>query len=107
MSRRIACFFAVLLVFGSSSRMHAQNSNEPDPLTDEEVQQIRDNAIHPDDRIKLYMKFIEERLDAVRPLASKRSPPDEKATVHDKLEEFTRLCDELQDNLDTYDSAHA
>jgi hypothetical protein len=106
MSRRIACLLALLTVFGWSARIHAQ-ANQPDPLTDDEVQQIRDNAIHPDDRIRLYIKFIAERLDSVREMASPRASKNEKAQIHDKLDEFTRLCDELQDNLDTYDSAHA
>jgi hypothetical protein len=105
MSRRIACFLALLLACGGASHLRAQDQN--DPLTEDEIQQIRDNAIHPDDRIKLYMKFIAERLDAVRQMASPRASADEKAQIHDKLDEFTRLCDELQDNLDTYDSAHA
>jgi type VI protein secretion system component VasK len=105
MSRRIACFLALLLACGAASHLRAQDQS--DPLTEDEIQQIRDNAIHPDDRIRLYMKFIAERLDAVRQVASKRASASEKAQVHDKLDEFTRLCDELQDNLDTYDSAHA
>jgi hypothetical protein len=105
MSRRIACFLALLLACGAASHLRAQDQN--DPLTDDEVQQIRDNAIHPDDRIRLYIKFIGERLDAIRQLASPRASKNEKAQIHDKLDEFTRLCDELQDNLDTYDSAHA
>lgn len=105
MSRRIVCFLALLLACGAASHLRAQDQS--DPLTDDEIQQIRDNAIHPDDRIKLYMKFISERLDAIRQVASPRASKNEKAQVHDKLDEFTRLCDELQDNLDTYDSAHA
>jgi hypothetical protein len=106
MSRRIACFLTLMLAFGCAARLHAQ-ADQNDPLTDEEVQEIRDNAIHPDERIRLYMKFIAERLDAVRQVASKHASPNEKLQVHDKLDEFTHLCDELQDNLDTYDSAHA
>ncbi|HTW47006.1 MAG TPA: hypothetical protein VMD92_03595 [Acidobacteriaceae bacterium] len=105
MSRRIACFLALMLACGVASHLRAQDQN--DPLTDDEVQQIRDNAIHPDERIRLYIKFIGERLDAARQLASPRASPSEKAQVHDKLDEFTNLCDELQDNLDTYDSEHA
>jgi hypothetical protein len=105
MSRRIACFLALLLACGAASHLRAQDQN--DPLTDDEVQQIRDNAIHPDDRIRLYIKFIGERLDAIRQLASPRASKNERAQIHDKLDEFSRLCDELQDNLDTYDSAHA
>jgi hypothetical protein len=105
MSRRIACFLALLLACGVASHLHAQDQN--DPLTDDEVQQIRDSKIHPDDRIRLYMKFIAERLDTVRQLASPRASAHEKAQIHDKLDEFTSLCDELQDNLDTYNSVHA
>lgn len=105
MSRRIACFLALLLACGAASHLRAQSQN--DPLTEDEIQQIRDNAIHPDDRIKLYMKFIAERLEAIRQVASPRASPHEKMEIHNKLDEFTSLCDELQDNLDTYDSAHA
>lgn len=106
MSRRIACFLAVMLACGVAARLHAQ-MGQNDPLTEDEVQQIRDNAIHPDERIRLYMKFIEQRLDAIRQVAGKHASPSEKLQIHDKLEEFTHLCDELQDNLDTYNSAHA
>jgi hypothetical protein len=105
MSRRIVCFLALLLAFGLSARLHAQDRN--DPLTEDEVNQIRDNKIHPDERIKLYIKFIGERLDAVRQLTANRQAPDRKAEIRAKLEEFTNLCDELQDNLETYDSVHA
>ena len=105
MLRRIACFLVVLLAFGLSARLHAQDRT--DPLTEDEVNQIRDNAIHPDERIKLYIRFIGERLDAVRQLVANRQAADRKAQIRAKLEEFTNLCDELQDNLDTYDSAHA
>jgi hypothetical protein len=105
MSRRIACFLALMLACGAASHLRGQSQN--DPLTDDEIQQIRDNKIFPDERIRLYIKFIGERLDAVRQLASPRASANEKEQVHDKLDEFTRLCDELQDNLDTYDSAHA
>jgi hypothetical protein len=53
------------------------------------------------------MKFIDDRLDAIKQLSGKGKSEREKAEVRAKLEEFTRLCDELQDNLDTYDAAHA
>jgi hypothetical protein len=109
MSRRIAYYvallLAVLVTLGCAARLHAQDRN--DPLTEDEVNQIRDNKIHPDERIKLYTKFMGERLDAVRQLVANRQAPDRKAEIRAKLEEFTNLCDELQDNLETYDAAHA
>jgi hypothetical protein len=106
MPRRIACFF-VLLVFaaGLAPRLAGQDRN--DPLTEDEIQQIRDNKTNPNERIRLYIKFIDQRLDAIKQLAGPGKSPGERAQVHDKLDEFTRLCDELQDNLDTYDEAHA
>lgn len=105
MPRRIVCFLALLVLAGFGPRLHAQNQN--DPLTEDEIQQIRDNAINPNERIKLYVKFIGQRLDGIRQLVADPKSQNRNAQIRDKLEEFTRLCDELQDNLDTYDSAHA
>ena len=106
MSRRITCIL-LFLVFsaGFTPRLHAQDSS--DPLTEDEVQQIRDNKTNPNERIKLYMKFIDERLDAIKQLAGPGKSANEKAQVRARFDEFTHLCDELQDNLDTYDAAHA
>jgi len=120
MGRRIACLVAVLLAAGMIFQGRALRSRGPapaasgsapqaqnDPLTEDEVQQIRDNAIHPDERIRLYMKFIGQRLEAIRQLVADRDAPNRAAEIRAKLEEFTSLCDEIQDNLDTYDSDHA
>lgn len=106
MPRRIACFlFLLLFASGFALTLHAQDQN--DPLTEDEVQEIRDNKTNPNERIKLYIKFIDERLDAIKQLTGPGKSKSEKAQIHDKLDEFTHLCDELQDNLDTYDEAHA
>jgi hypothetical protein len=106
MPRRFSLFLLSLLVaagFAASVRAHAQD----DPLTEDEVQQIRESKINPNERVKLYLKFIDQRLDAIKQLAGSGKSAKEKAQIHDKFEEFTRLCDELQDNLDTYDEAYA
>ena len=105
MPRRIACLLIICLAATFSLRLHAQDQN--DPLTEEEVQQVRDNAARPNDRIKLYMKFIQQRLDEIKKAAAETDPKTRRVDLRDKFEEFTRLCDELQDNLDTYDSEHA
>jgi hypothetical protein len=105
MHRRIVCCLLLVLAPALTVRLRAQDDPN-DPLTDEEIQAVRDTKIHPNERIELYVKFIDQRLDAVKNLAGHKSE-NEKIQVHDKLDEFTRLCDELQDNLDTYDDAHA
>lgn len=108
MLRRIACFpvlLLALLLICAAPRAHAQDQN--DTLTPDEVQQIRDNAVHPDIRIKLYVKFINQRLDTLRQLAADPAAENRNLQIHNKLDEFTHLCDELQDNVETYDSEHA
>jgi len=106
MSRRFASILLALLFAGGFPlTLYAQDQN--DPLTEDEVQQIRDNKTNPNERIKLYMKFIDERLNALKQLTGPGKSAKEKADIHDKLDEFTHLCDELQDNLDTYNDAHA
>ena len=105
MPRRIACFLIPLLLAGFVPRLWAQEQN--DPLSPDEVQQIRDSNIHPDVRIKLFLKFVQERIDALKQLANDANADHRMSQISDKLQEFTSLCDELQDNMDTYDSSHA
>jgi hypothetical protein len=78
-----------------------------DPLSDEEIDQVREARNLPVPRIKLYQKFIEQRIDAIKELGPNPKSEDRKAELRAKFEEFTRLADELQDNLDTFDDAHA
>jgi hypothetical protein len=107
MQRLIRCFLPLVLLAGLAPHLRAQQNREPDPLTDAESEEIRDNAVHPIDRIKLYMKFIDQRIGEIKQLANDPKINNRKGQLRSKLEELTRLCDELQDNLDTYDSAHA
>ena len=111
MPRRITALLlaATFAVFAATApRLHAQNDpDRVDPLTPDEVQQIRDSKIYPNDRIKLYLKFIDQRIDTLRQLTANPMADNRAAQIRNKLQEFTSLSDELQDNLDTYDSAHA
>jgi hypothetical protein len=85
--------------------LHAQRNK--DPLNDAEADQIAETRDQPNERIKLYQKFIQQRIDSIKQLGPNPSADDLKGQLRAKYEEFTRLCDELQDNLDTFDTAHA
>lgn len=85
--------------------LHAQRDR--DPLSANESDQIAEVRNQPVERIKLYQKFIQQRIDAIKALGSNPREDDLKAQLRAKYEEFTRLSDELQDNLDTFDEAHA
>lgn len=93
-----------MLLFHASLQAQAAK----DPLTDNQVEEVRDTGDQPAQRIKLYMKFIEERTLDIHKIASNAHPPiSSNARLHNLMEEFTRLSDELQDNLETYSEEHA
>lgn len=75
-----------------------------DPLTDAEADQLREVAQQPYKRLKLLIKFTEARIDAVD---QARNDPNQAngrgRKIHDLLEDFTALLDEINDNLDQYE----
>jgi hypothetical protein len=96
---------ALLLSPLCSPSLHAQK--DKDPLNDNEIDQVRELRDQPVQRVKLYLKFIEDRIATIKELGPNPRAEDRKAELRAKLDEFTRLSDELQDNLDTFDDAHA
>jgi len=88
----------------SSGKAGLQNK---DPLSEAESDQIAEVRDQPVARIKLYQKFIEQRIAAIKDIGTNPKAEDRKAELRARFEEFTRLSDELQDNLDTFDDAHA
>jgi len=85
--------------------LHAQSKQ--DPLNDAQTEQVRDTGDKPVERVKLYMKYIEERTAEIHKLATDPRALSPNARLHNLMEEFTRLDDELQDNLETYSEEHA
>ena len=84
---------------------HAQRSK--DPLTPDQEEQVRAVTDQPDERVKLYIKFVEQRTDAIHHAVVRPAIQHPGIEIHDRLEELTRLVDELQDNLDAYDESHS
>src|SRR5215469_13748234 len=75
-----------------------------DPLTEAETDQLREVAREPQQRLKLYIKFAEARLLAIDQLRSGPKAADGRGKkIHDLLEDFTAILDEINDNLDTYE----
>ena len=76
-----------------------------DPLTDAEADQLRQVAMEPQKRLKLYIKFAEARLESIDQARSDAKQAEGRGTkIHDLLEDFTALIDEINDNLDQYES---
>jgi DNA repair exonuclease SbcCD ATPase subunit len=79
------------------------SARKRDPLTEAEADQIRHAALEPQARLKLYIKFTDARWTSIEQLRSTSQPAaDRGQKIHDLLEDFTALLDEINDNLDTY-----
>jgi hypothetical protein len=76
-----------------------------DPLTEAEADQLRQVAMEPYNRIKLMVKFTEARLTSIDQLRlDPKQAADRGKQIHDLLEDFTSLMDEINDNLDQYEA---
>jgi len=82
----------------------AASARRRDPLTEAEADQLRQVAMEPYNRIKLMIKFTEARLLAIDHIRlDPKQAADRGKQIHDLLEDFTSLVDEINDNLDQYE----
>ena len=75
-----------------------------DPLTPDEIDQLRETAVEPEKRMKLYVAFARARLVALEQMRSDPKTTDRPRETHRLLQEFVTIYDELNDNLDNFDS---
>ena len=73
-----------------------------DPLTQPEIDKIRDASWEPKQRLTLYLEFARARLVKMEEMRSDPKTKDRPQQTHDLLDDFQRLYDELNDNIDTY-----
>ena len=82
----------------------AAGQSKRDPLTEAEADQLRDARMEPLKRLKLYIKFTDARLESIDQLRTDPKQADGRAArIHDLLQDFAALLDEINDNLDTYE----
>ena len=73
-----------------------------DPLTQSEIDQIRDVSWEPRQRLTLYVQFARNRLVKLEQMRNDPKTKDRPQQTHDRLDDFLLLYDELNDNIDTY-----
>jgi len=107
--RRVLLFAAsvsTLFVFVATAA-HGQGRRR-DPLTAAETEQLREQAQEPVNRLRLYIKFAGQRMVDIEEIpANAKSDPKRGQKVHDLLEDFANLVDEIDDNMDNYSSRGA
>jgi hypothetical protein len=90
------CGLALLILSPSlAQRQH-------DSLTNPEIDQLRDTAMEPDLRLKLYVKFARVRLASLELARSDPKTANRGQVTHDRLQEFLDVYDEMNENIDTY-----
>ncbi len=76
-----------------------------DPLNDKEIDAMREVADEPNKRLELMVGFARARMASITQLqADTKSAKDRPMQIHDLLQDFTSLLDEIDDNVDMYGS---
>ena len=76
-------------------------------LSEAEVEKLRDTAYVPVDRVAAFIAFLDQRTRAIETLMAGRRRPGREEDVHDQMEQFTSIADDLDDNLEDYSKRHA
>jgi len=88
----------VVLLAGASGMAQRHH----DPLTQSEIDQVRDVSWEPQQRLKLYVQFARDRLVKLEEMRNDPKVTNRPRQTHDRLDDFLLLYDELNDNIDTY-----
>jgi chromosome segregation ATPase len=91
------------VIFAFSSILLWPQTRHRDPLNNLEIDQLRETAQEPDQRLKLLVQFTRARLDEIQKVRTDpKAVADRPQQVHDRLEDFSTLYDELDDNISMY-----
>jgi hypothetical protein len=96
---------SILLLLTSLSLAAQKESREP--LTSAQIEEIREAAIYPDQRVALYVKFLNEHAETIGGLAKRAKSSARQKRMESELLDFTTLMDECGSNLDQYAGRHA
>jgi hypothetical protein len=89
----------VLFCWGATAgaQVHRRESLAP-----EEIDQLRDAAMDPSVRVKLFVRFARARLVTLEQTRSDPKATDRGQSTHDRLQEFVDIYDELNENIDNF-----
>jgi len=76
-------------------------------LSEKEIEDVREAAVFPTERVRLYTGFINERASKIKDLGSRPKSGQRVLKLDDALQDFTALMDEMASNLDQYSDRHS
>lgn len=94
--------FSALAVLLLATALPIAAQRHRDPLTQPEIDKIRDTSWEPKLRLPLYVEFARARLVKLEQMRNDPKATNRAKQTHDLLDDFQLLYDELNDNIDTY-----
>lgn len=105
---RFAVTLIPLLGFGLIGfRAASAQESRHDPLTEAQVEKIREAGIDPNERIRLYTEFLNDHVNVVKSLMNRGKSDARARKLDNELQDVSALMDELGSNLDQYSDRHA
>ncbi len=77
-----------------------------DALSQKEIEQLRDTNRMPNERVLVFVKFLDERTETIRKLSTGPRRPGREQDIHDAMEQFLSIMGSLEDNLNEYGPRH-
>jgi hypothetical protein len=104
---RLSQGFAALAICLLGALSLAAQKEKREPLTESQIEEIREAGTNPTERINLYTKFLNEHVEVIKGLTGRSKSSARSNRLDDELQDFTALMDELGSNLDVYSDRHA
>jgi hypothetical protein len=101
MKKAVMCVWIMLAALPLSAQ------SRKDPLTEQQIEDVREAGDQPLVRIKLFVGYVEERTKEIHSLNTDPGAQNKTVRLHNLFEEFTRLSDDLEDNMDNFNEEHA
>jgi hypothetical protein len=101
--RSILCILFCLLL---AVPLFAQK-DKPEPLTEAQIEEIREAGIAPNERVSLYTKYTSEHADTIKSLTNRSKSLARAKRIDEELQDLTALMDEFGSNLDVFSDRHA
>src|ERR1700733_2534497 len=104
--KRVVPSLILSICLTCGSRLWAQHVRTA-ALTEAEAEAVREASVFPEERVKLYTKFLEERAGKIKDLTGRPRSAQRVLKLDDTLQDFTLLMDEMGSNLDQYSDRHS
>jgi hypothetical protein len=100
------CWILGLLVVLALPRVPLLGQSQDSALSDVEIDKLRDSAPLYAERVLLFSSFLDDRAKEILTLNNGRRKPGREQDLHDLMEQFSSIANDLEDNLADYGPRH-